>query len=116
MVVCCCCNRAGVVPGQIAAKARQYQKEKLAQEKRAMGGGAVRSSTKPPTCLLSAWPLKWCRCVLQAPVLIPVAGSPMDSALIQRWFTAAKRGETVALQTMIERWCAATLLFFPGTS
>ena len=53
-----CCCRAGVVPGQIAAKARQYQKEKLAQEKRAMGGGAVRSSTKPPTCLLSAWPLK----------------------------------------------------------
>ena len=54
--------------------------------------------------------------VVQAPVLIPVAGSPMDSALIQRWFTAAKRGETVALQTMIERWCAANAFFFPGTS
>ena len=54
--------------------------------------------------------------VVQAPVLIPVAGSPMDSALIQRWFTAAKRGETVAIQTMIERWCVANAFFFPGAS
>ena len=73
--------RAGVVPGQIAQQARQYQAQKRRADASAVAG---------PACA--------------APVLIPVAGAPLDGVVLRRWFTAAKSGEIVALRTMVERW------------
>lgn len=72
--------RAGVVPGQIAQQARQYQ----AQKRRFDASAATTASGQP--------------------VLIPVAGAPLDGVVLRRWFTAAKAGEIVALRTMAERW------------
>ena len=75
--------RAGVVPGQIAQQARQYQ----AQKRRFDASAATTASGQ----------------VRAQPVLIPVAGAPLDGVVLRRWFTAAA-GEIVALRTMAERW------------
>ncbi len=76
--------RAGVVPGQIAQQARQYQ-----AQKRRFDAGAATTATGRARA---------------APVLIPVAGAPLDGVVLRRWFAAAKEGEIVALRTMAERW------------
>jgi hypothetical protein len=76
--------RAGVVPGQIAQQARQYQ----AQKRRFDASAAVTAAGTSHA----------------APVLIPVAGAPLDGVVLRRWFSAAKAGEMVALRTMVGRW------------
>lgn len=75
--------RAGVVPGQIAQQARQYQ-----AHKRRLDADAATASGRAEA----------------PPVLIPVAGAPLDGVVLRRWFEAAKAGELMVLRTMVERW------------